>query len=111
MAKKTPKKPTDAPTTVPASAMPSSPMEKIQEPTVSSSPAPETNGARAKTAKKPEIVATQSRANVFPINLDEEIRRLAYLLSERRGFVPGYETEDWLNAERQVLQRYHQTSA
>lgn len=64
-----------------------------------------------KAAKKPEIVKTEPRANLVPINLDDEIRRLAYLFSERRGFESGHETEDWLNAEREVLQRYHQQSA
>ena len=64
-----------------------------------------------KTARKPEIVKTEPRANLVPINLDDEIRRLAYLFSERRGFEPGHETEDWVNAEHEVLQRYHQQSA
>jgi hypothetical protein len=60
---------------------------------------------------KPEIVKSDSRSNLVPINLEDEIRRLAYLLSERRGFQPGYENEDWLKAEREVLDRYHQQSA
>ncbi len=64
-----------------------------------------------KTANKPELVATQTRSKLVPINLDDEIRQLAYLLSERRGFQPGHETEDWLKAEREVRQRYQQTSA
>jgi hypothetical protein len=64
-----------------------------------------------KAARKPAIVRNESRANLFPINVDEEIRRLAYLLSERRGFEPGHESEDWLTAEREVRQRYHQQSA
>jgi hypothetical protein len=63
------------------------------------------------TARKPEIVKSESRATLLPINLDEEVRRLAYLFSERRGFEGGHETEDWLNAEREVRQRYHQQSA
>jgi hypothetical protein len=54
-----------------------------------------------KTTKRPEV-----RKNVFPINLDEEIRRRAYELSEQRGFIPGHETEDWLFAEREILARY-----
>lgn len=62
-------------------------------------------------ARKPEIVRKETRANLIPINLDDEIRRLAYLLSERRGFEPGHDAEDWLNAEREVLARYHQQSA
>ena len=64
-----------------------------------------------KAARKPEIVKTEPRANLVPINLEDEIRRLAYLLSERRGFEPGHDAEDWLDAEREVRQRYHQQSA
>jgi Protein of unknown function (DUF2934) len=64
-----------------------------------------------KSSRKPAIVKNDGRANLFPINVDEEVRRLAYLLSERRGFEPGHETEDWLTAEREIRQRYHQQSA
>jgi len=64
-----------------------------------------------KAARKPEIVRSEPRANLVPINLEEEIRRFAYLLSERRGFEPGHEAEDWLAAEHEVRQRYHQQSA
>lgn len=63
------------------------------------------------TTRKPEIVKSESRANLLPINLEEEVRRLAYLFSERRGFEAGHETEDWLKAEREVRQRYHQQTA
>jgi hypothetical protein len=61
-----------------------------------------------KSTRKPEIVQTESRLNLVPINLEDEIRRLAYLMSERRGFEPGHETEDWLAAEHEVRDRYHQ---
>jgi hypothetical protein len=64
-----------------------------------------------KSLRKPSIVKNDGRTNVLPINLEDEIRRLAFLLAERRGFEPGHETEDWLMAEREVLQRYHQQSA
>jgi Protein of unknown function (DUF2934) len=64
-----------------------------------------------KAARKPEIVKTEPRAKLVPINLEDEIRRLAYLLSERRGFEPGHDAEDWLAAEREIRQRYHQHSA
>ena len=75
------------------------------------------NGSPAKTtvrrkiAAKPSIVKTEARANLVPINVEQEVRRLAYLISERRGFAPGHEAEDWLAAEREVRQRYHQYSA
>jgi hypothetical protein len=48
---------------------------------------------------------------LFPINLDEEIRRRAYELYQMRGPGGGGEADDWLAAEREVLQRYHQHSA
>ncbi|HEY6767241.1 MAG TPA: DUF2934 domain-containing protein [Candidatus Sulfotelmatobacter sp.] len=58
-----------------------------------------------------EVMKNDSRASVVPINLEDEIRRRAYELSERRGFIPGYEAEDWLAAEHEVLRRYRQQSA
>jgi hypothetical protein len=75
-----------------------------------------TNGAakpaaRKQNGAKPEIVKAEQRANLVPINLEDEIRRLAYLLAERRGFQPGHEADDWLTAEHEIRQRYHQQSA
>lgn len=35
----------------------------------------------------------------------EEVARIAYELSERRGFVPGHELEDWIAAEAELRQR------
>lgn len=64
-----------------------------------------------KSSRKPTIVKSENRPNVVPINLEDEIRRLAYLLAERRGFEPGHESEDWFTAEREIRQRYHQQSA
>jgi hypothetical protein len=82
---------------------------------IAAAPPAETNGTKKtgtrKTAPKPELVRTDSRATLVPINLDEEIRRFAYLLSERRGFEPGHEAEDWLAAENEIRQRYHQQGA
>jgi hypothetical protein len=45
---------------------------------------------------------------VVPINVEDEIRRRAYELYQQRGAKPGSEAEDWLAAEREVKQRYHQ---
>lgn len=33
---------------------------------------------------------------------EDRIREAAYAASERRGFAPGHETDDWLQAEREV---------
>jgi hypothetical protein len=68
---------------------------------------------RTKVEEPRKIVAEPRRA-VAPINLEEEIRRRAYQLYEERGRMPGYENEDWLVAEREILSRHsasHQASA
>jgi hypothetical protein len=74
---------------------------------------PETKSApetRKFEVRKPAPHKAEPRKNVVPINLEDEIRRRAYELYERR-VNSGNETEDWLTAEREVLQRYHQQSA
>jgi Protein of unknown function (DUF2934) len=63
-------------------------------------------GATLAEAKKLEVVKSENRATVVPINLEQEIRRRAYELYEKRGYTGGHETEDWLLAEREVRQRY-----
>ncbi len=55
----------------------------------------------------PRVVATAQagkRTATFPTGKTREdiIRDAAYLLSERRGFAPGKELDDWLAAERQI---------
>jgi len=65
-------------------------------------------GNEAREASKRQVMKTDSRASVVPINLEDEIRRRAYELSQHRGFASGHETEDWLRAEIEVLQRYRQ---
>ncbi len=80
-------------------------------PPVETAAVEQTKPEPTKASQKPSIVRTEVRANLVPINVDEEIRRLAYLLSERRGFEPGHEAEDWITAEKEVRQRYHQRSA
>jgi hypothetical protein len=65
-------------------------------------------GNEARDASKRQVTKTDSRASVVPINLEDEIRRRAYELSQRRGFASGHETEDWLRAGNEVLRRYRQ---
>ncbi len=85
--------------------------QTVAAPVAETRPAETPTAVTRTAARKPEIVKTEPRAKLVPINLDDEIRRLAYLLSERRGFEPGHDAEDWLAAEREVRQRYHQQSA
>ena len=68
-----------------------------------------------KSSNTPETTAPQlvseTRKNVVPINLEDEIRRRAYEIYVQRGSVPGNESEDWLTAEREVRSRYQAQSA
>jgi hypothetical protein len=90
---------TSTPVTATAPSKPAAPFaqEPVKKPTI--------------VPSNPSKVATESRSKLVPINLDDEVRRLAYLMSERRGFEPGHEAEDWLNAEREVRNRYQQQIA
>lgn len=74
-------------------------------------------------AKTPRVAKPRASKNVLqmpdngtagngfsPANLESEIRLRAYELYEQRGRTPGHEAEDWLAAEREVLERHtHQT--
>jgi hypothetical protein len=65
-------------------------------------------GAKAKS--RPELVKA-ARPSVVPFSLEEEIRRRAYELYESRGASSGSETDDWLVAEREILERYQEHRA
>lgn len=43
-----------------------------------------------------------ARFKLLLINRHERIQRAAYFRAERRGFAPGFEIDDWLEAEREV---------
>jgi len=84
--------------------------------------AEETSSTEIKPGIKPEsrkleMVKTEPRKNVVvpinrvPSNIEDEIRLRAYELYLQRGPASGSEAEDWLTAEREVRQRYHQQSA
>jgi hypothetical protein len=48
-----------------------------------------------------EVPATATE--IQPEDRREAIARAAYYRAEKRGFVPGHEKEDWLEAERELL--------
>ncbi len=74
--------------------------------------APETVPVQAAPeVRKLSVVKGEPRKNIVPINIEDEIRRRAYEIYLQRGPASGGEAEDWLTAEREVLQRYHQQSA
>ena len=84
--------------------------------------------AKARTPRVPKATNTQvitmpeagsvslirktSPLNSSPADLEAKIRERAYQLYQERGSTPGFENEDWLRAEREVLARQpHQQTA
>ena len=57
--------------------------------------------------KKQELSRTAPRTQTVPNTLQDEIRMRAYELYVQRGYSTGNPTEDWLDAEREVMQRYN----
>jgi hypothetical protein len=45
------------------------------------------------------------RSEAQSVDRREAIARGAYYRAEQRGFAPGYEVEDWLEAERELLEK------
>jgi hypothetical protein len=65
-------------------------------------------------AGAPRKLLTEQREAPFESNLraeisDEELRRqiaeAAYYRAQKRGFAPGYEERDWIEAEAEVMTR------
>jgi hypothetical protein len=45
----------------------------------------------------------ESSNTLNSVDLDARIAELAYLKAESRGFEPGHELEDWLEAEQELM--------
>lgn len=46
--------------------------------------------------------ASKSKGAVQADNTQERVAMLAYLKAEARGFTPGHELDDWLEAEQEI---------
>jgi len=58
---------------------------------------------RTPSGKQPLEVS--ARAQVSPDEIKRLIAEAAYYRAKERGFKPGYELEDWVQAEAEVRQR------
>ncbi len=58
--------------------------------------------ARQSTAKSKARKASKLSSNAESVPRHEAIAMAAYFLSEQRGFEPGHELDDWIEAEMQV---------
>ena len=70
------------------------------------SPSPKPTGKASLTTNGNHSVPAQSSANSGSSTVQEQIRRRAYELYEERGRLEGYEHEDWVRAESEVLAQY-----
>ena len=66
--------------------------------------------ARKPASKAPgptrgEGFSAHARAEVSPDELRKLISEAAYYRAKKRGFAPGHEVEDWVQAEAEVKQR------
>ena len=71
-----------------------------------------TTPSKPQATGKAGTMPPSSESSVLPADSDSElvedrhamIADVAFFISESRGFVPGYELEDWLAAEREIGQ-------
>ena len=68
-------------------------------------------GQNGKSKSGPKILKSSTKPTMVPFSLEEEIRRRAYELYAQRGYSTGGETNDWLVAEREILERYQEHRA
>ena len=83
-------------------------MPSAQTQTQKSKATPKVAGRSVIVAGKPKQGNSQQRpASVPAISAQEReslIARAAYFRAEKRGFAPGSELQDWVEAEAEVLQ-------
>ena len=69
---------------------------------------PKTEKTVKNVLQMPETTAAANgngNGNHSPADVESEIRRRAYQLYESRGYVDGQAEQDWIQAEREVLER------
>lgn len=66
--------------------------------------APSTSAA-PKVARRAATTKPNSQPAMTPEQRRDMIAMTAYYLAERRGFEPGHELTDWLEAEQQIDQQ------
>lgn len=57
----------------------------------------------AKKAKEEVLNNEENRSTIYLPDRNAKIAECAYYKAESRGFTPGYELEDWLEAEQEFL--------
>ena len=61
--------------------------------------------AEAGKAAMKSTISGAARAEMSPDELRKLVSEAAYYRAKQRGFTPGHEMEDWVQAEAEVLRR------
>ena len=61
------------------------------------------NNLGSKSFNSIPFIKSQSKQKLVEINRTSDIAISAYYKSEARGYEPGHELQDWLEAEAEVL--------
>jgi hypothetical protein len=64
-----------------------------------------TRTTRAEPSKATSSFGAHARAEVSAEEVRKLIAEAAYYRAKKRGFTPGHEVEDWVQAEAEVLRR------
>ena len=62
-------------------------------------------GKNALQVKRPSKAAPDTRAKLSPDEVYRLIQESAYFKAKERGFAPGGEVQDWIEAEAEVRRR------
>jgi hypothetical protein len=67
--------------------------------------APKTRTTKPRTTRPEASFGAHARAEVSAEEVRKLIAEAAYYRAKKRGFTPGHEVEDWVQAEAEVLRR------
>ena len=67
-------------------------------------PAP-AKAPKSRTVKTQTTFGGNARADLSPDEVRKLVSEAAYYRAKQRGFKPGHEEEDWIQAEAEVLRR------
>jgi len=67
--------------------------------------APRTRTTKTEASKPQASFGAAARAEVSADEVRKLIAEAAYYRAKKRGFTPGHEVEDWVQAEAEVLRR------
>jgi hypothetical protein len=74
-------------------------------------PAPrKTTPTRAAAPRSDKEMTPQARVELTREELQKLISEAAYYRAKQRGFEPGHELEDWIQAEAEVMRRLERRS-